>query len=179
MSVPKGKRDLSNLQFFHNALVIRKEITQLLLRDFGVKDRVRDITLSFDQMEEEDAEVFFALAEKYNYNKVLEEYPDWLINHCRINLLNLCHNLIMNITNAYNIHPVNIAECDQRRLAQDYAINNCYQMLQEMTFVIEIFPVNANKLMRYVGMLNEEITLLKRWRKSDSKLYQTLKNKQS
>ena len=119
MSVPKNKRDLSELEFYHQALVIRKEITQLLLRDFGIKDKVRDIILSFNQMEKEDAEIFFDIAKKYNYNKVIEEYPGWLIDHCRNNLLTLCHNLIMNIASAYSINPVNLYECEQKRMSKD------------------------------------------------------------
>lgn len=130
-------------------------------------------------MEEEDAKTFFSIAEKYNYNKVLEEYPEWLINHCRQNLLAICHNLIMNITSAYNINPINIAECDQKRIMQDYAICNCKQLLQELTFVIQTFPVDANKYMRYVDMIQREIELLKSWRTKTNKLYTKLKNNNS
>ena len=128
-------------------------------------------------MEEEDAKVFFGLAEKYGYNKVIEEYPKWLISHCRNNLLTLSHSLIMNIASAYSINPVNLAECDQKRTMQNYAIGNCEQMLQEMTFIVDIFPVDANKYMRYVEMILREIDLLKSWRKKGNKTY--LKIKQS
>jgi len=38
MSVLKNKRSLSKLEFYHNARKMCKEITELLLRDFGVKD---------------------------------------------------------------------------------------------------------------------------------------------
>ena len=176
MSVPKNKRDLSELEFYHQALVIRKEITQLLLRDFGIKDKVRDITLSFNQMEKEDAEIFFDIAKKYNYNKVIEEYPEWLINHCRNNLLVLCHNLIMNIASAYSINPVNLYECEQKRMIQNYAIGNCDQILQEMTFIIDTFPIDANKYMRYVEMVLREIELLKSWRRKGNKVYSKIKD---
>lgn len=42
MSVPVGKRSLSDLEFYKNAIRLRADITDLLLRDFGVKDKVRD-----------------------------------------------------------------------------------------------------------------------------------------
>lgn len=43
MSVPKNKRTMSELEFFHNALVLRKEMTELLLRDFGIKNKTRSV----------------------------------------------------------------------------------------------------------------------------------------
>ena len=39
MSVLKNNRGTSELEFYHTAIKLRKEITQNLLRDFGVKDR--------------------------------------------------------------------------------------------------------------------------------------------
>lgn len=41
MSVPKHKRSESPMEFLHNALSLRREMTELLLRDFGVKSRIR------------------------------------------------------------------------------------------------------------------------------------------
>lgn len=43
MSVLKNKRSVSSLEFYHNAITLRREITMLLLRDFGIKDKVRSI----------------------------------------------------------------------------------------------------------------------------------------
>ena len=40
MSVLKNKRSVSSMEFYHNAIMLRKEITLLLLRDFGIKDKV-------------------------------------------------------------------------------------------------------------------------------------------
>lgn len=39
MSVLKNNRGTSELEFYHTAIKLRKEITQNLLRDFGVKNR--------------------------------------------------------------------------------------------------------------------------------------------
>jgi hypothetical protein len=39
MSVLKSRRGLSKLEFYHNARKLRKELTGLLLRDFGVHKR--------------------------------------------------------------------------------------------------------------------------------------------
>ena len=43
MSVLKNKRSVSSLEFYHNAIMLRREITMLLLRDFGIKDKVRSV----------------------------------------------------------------------------------------------------------------------------------------
>ncbi|GHT83748.1 hypothetical protein FACS1894137_05730 [Spirochaetia bacterium] len=39
MSVLKSKRGLSKLEFYHNARKMRKELTLLTLRDFGIHSR--------------------------------------------------------------------------------------------------------------------------------------------
>lgn len=45
MSVPVGKRRISELAFFDNAVQMRREITMCLLRNFGAKDRLRDLKM--------------------------------------------------------------------------------------------------------------------------------------
>mgnify|MGYP004570763645 CR=1 FL=1 len=67
MSVLKNKRAVSNLEFYHNAIELRKEITMLLLRDFGVKDKVRNVKYlsGINHMEPEDQKALQELIEKY------------------------------------------------------------------------------------------------------------------
>jgi hypothetical protein len=43
MSVVAGKRGTSSTEFFKQAYRLYDEITQLLIRDFGVKTRTRDL----------------------------------------------------------------------------------------------------------------------------------------
>ena len=38
MSVPKSKRTLSDMQFFHNALQLHKELTLLFISNFKIKE---------------------------------------------------------------------------------------------------------------------------------------------
>lgn len=75
MSVLKNKRSVSSLEFYHNAVSMRKEITSLLLRDFGVKNKVRDTVFLTKNMSEEDAKLFKGLCEKYDFDGAIEEYP--------------------------------------------------------------------------------------------------------
>lgn len=179
MSVPKNKRDLSELEFFHNALVLRKEMTDLLLRDFGIKDKQRSVNKEpfILKMEKDDQEVMLALFQKYHVTELSEEYPMWLIERFRDGVLDILHDLIMNITAANTIYPVYESELYERRNFQNRAIGNCEQLLQEMQYVIVVIPVKAQKYMRYVEMIDREIALLKGWRKSDNKIMKRIQGK--
>lgn len=215
MSVPKGKRSVSELQFMATAKAIRKEFTDLLLRDFGLKDKIRTVEqyaktkkmLEKDesdfleivkkyhmsdqeaetlleivdkyQMAESDRARFVELVSAYNMNDlVIEKYPSWLVEKVRSNILDILGKLQMNLTMANSIYPVNVAEFNERRLCQDRAIGNCYQLYQEMQFVILSFPVNAQKYMRYTDMIEMEIALIKGWRKSDNKILKRLQKEE-
>ena len=172
MSVIKNKRSLSELEFFHNAIKLRKEMTDLLLRDFGVKARKKDpqIFPKRYSMDKDDGEAFMKLCEKYKIVSIIETYPDWLINEFRTSILKNLRELMANITAANSIYPVCEEEWAERRLRQDRAIAACETLLQEMAYVISILPVDANKYMRFVDIIQREIALLKGWRKSDNKL---------
>ena len=156
MAVLKNKRALSGLEFYNNAIRLRQEITLLLLRDFGIKDKVRSVKgLSGTAgMEPEDE----------------AKLPAWWIDKERTNLMEICHRMVMNITQANTIYPMHESKFYDRRNFQNHAIGNCEQLLQEMQYIISIVPVDAQKYMRYVDMIEKEIALLKGWRKSDNKI---------
>ena len=180
MSVPKSKRNLSQLEFYHTAFTLRKNLTELLLKDFSIKDKVRDIRsyVSTNRFEQADKEMFLQLCEKYKINeKIVEQYPEWLISHFRMNILNTLNDLINNITYANSVYPTREAEYDERRAFQNKAIANCYQLLQEMQYVISVVPVNAEKYMQHVDLIEKEIALLKGWRKSDNRILKAIRNK--
>ena len=182
MSVLKNKRALSELEFFHNATELRREITLLLLRDFGVKDKVRTVKSLYgiSNMEPEDTKKIQEMVEKYGMcGSIVEEYPMWLIDKMRNNVLNICHSMIMNITQANTIYPMSEEEFHDRRNFQNHAIGNCEQLLQEMQYIISIIPVDAQKYMRYVDMIEKEIALLKGWRKSDNKILKKIRENEA
>ena len=177
MSVLKNKRGLSDLEFYRNGILLRKNLTELLLRDFGIRNKIRKSVALTKNMTEEDAARFQELVNKYECTYILEEYPDWLIDKMRSNILNLSYLLIMNITQANTIYPTNESEYYDRRNYQNHAIGNCEQLLQEMQYIISIIPVDANKYMPYVKMIQKEIQLLKGWRKSDNRILKGIKEK--
>ena len=173
MAVLKNKRALSGLEFYNYAIRLRQEITLLLLRDFGIKDKVRSVKgLSGTAgMEPEDEAKLHELIGKYqNIGTIIEEFPAWWIDKERTNLMEICHRMVMNITQANTIYPMHESKFYDRRNFQNHAIGNCEQLLQEMQYIISIVPVDAQKYMRYVDMIEKEIALLKGWRKSDNKI---------
>ena len=106
MSVPVSKRTLSDLEFYHNAFNLRLNITNLLLRDFAIKDKIRNLQVlqGMRGMTDEDTRALGEISERYGFSKpVIERYPEWLINHFSIdfyylenNILKLYNGIILN-----------------------------------------------------------------------------------
>jgi hypothetical protein len=152
MSVLKNKRGLSKMEFFHTARKLRMDITNLLLRDFGIRDKVRKVKTG-------DTEV-----------AVIEEYPEWLILKFREHIMDILRDLMMNITAGNTIYPATEDEAAERRRYQTAAIISCEQLLQEMQYCADIIPVKLAAFMPFVETIELEIKLLKGWRKSSNAL---------
>lgn len=43
MSVPKSERGLSDMEFYYNATKLRRMMIELLLKDFGMKHKIRTV----------------------------------------------------------------------------------------------------------------------------------------
>jgi hypothetical protein len=160
LSVLKTKRSLSKLEFYHNARQLRKDITNLLLRDFGVRDKVRKIKT------EDDMEL-----------TIIEEYPNWIIVEFRQNVLRILHNLMMNITAGNTVYPTTMEEVGVRRHYQTASIVNCEQLLQELMYCSDILPLGVEKFLPFINAVEFEIRLLKGWRKSTNKMADDLGKK--
>ena len=55
MAVLESKRTLSTLEFYKNAICLRKSLAFLLMRDLGTKSKVRDYKYMTRGMDEKDA----------------------------------------------------------------------------------------------------------------------------
>jgi hypothetical protein len=128
---------------------MRKEITELIRRDFGIYSRGQ--------------------AKKIDPN-LPDDYYDEDIKDFAKNMKVLLRNLMWNITAGNTIYPVNDAELTERRMYQDRAIICCQQLHQEILFCEDALPVSISKLIPYVEMINFEEKLLKGWRKANNKL---------
>lgn len=156
-------------------------MTDLMLRDFGIKEKNRktEIIPKTYHMSDEDKKVFLELCEKYTITSTVESYPEWLIREFRESILGILRDLLRNITAANSIYPTTEIEFAERRTLQTRAIGNCEQLLQELQYVISVVPVNAQKYMPYVDMIQYEVALLRGWRKSDNKLLKKIRAKQA
>ena len=173
MSVPVSRRTLSDLEFYNVAFQLRLNITNLLLRDFAIKDKIRNLSVlqGMRGMTDEDTKTLAEIAEKYGYDKpVIERYPYWLIDHFRETILGLLRDMMQNITGANTIYAISEREYQERRMLQTRAIINCEQLLQEMQYVAHVIPCDIEKFIPYVEMIEREIALLKGWRKSDNRI---------
>jgi len=133
MSVPVGKRRISEMEFFSNAIRMRKDITMMLLRNFGCKERARDLKLphGLKIMNSVDREALLDILDRWNAGgEVLVQYPQWLLSHFRDSLLQLLRDLMMQITAANSIYPTMLIEAEERRLLQNKAICTCECLLQ-------------------------------------------------
>lgn len=175
MSVLARKRTLSKLEFYINARRLRKQLLFLLTRDFGIKPRARQPTFYTQGWESQDKELFEAILQKYGISRVVDTYPLWILTMFRDNVTQLLSQMMVHITQAYSVWATTIAEADLRRNAQDLAIADCESLKQELELAVDILPVKADKLIRYVDAINKEIALLKGWRKSDNKRRKDLK----
>ena len=146
--VVKNKRSLSRLEFYNTARKLRTDLTNFLLRDFGVRNKV------YKQI--------------YDNKEVTttEQYPQWLIDYFRRSIIAILNNLMNNIVAANSIYPINSDEVNYRRVIQDKAIANCEQLFQELVYLSDILPISLIKVEPYAEVIDKEIILLKAWRKS-------------
>jgi hypothetical protein len=158
MSVLKSKRGLSKLEFYHNARKMRKELTLLTLRDFGIHSRG---TKFKEETGSQQPEGF--------YDELIAEFSH--------NIRLLLRNMMLNITAANTIFPVNETEIQERRSHQNAAIVACEQLLQELLYCEDVIPVKASKFMPYIERIEFEIKLLKGWRKSNTKIKDLINNR--
>lgn len=177
MSVLKRKRNISKMEFYHNAIKLRLMITEFLLKDFGIKSRRRNLEFAKDvyDIEDEDGEEIENILSAYDLkNSFIDNFPSWLIDKERDYFMDLLRSLMKNICSANTIHITNKEEYYMRRNYQTQAICDCENLLQEMQYIIYVTHPNVEKYMPYVDIIEKEIALLKGWRKSDNKIMKSL-----
>lgn len=138
---------------------MRKELTLLTLRDFGIHSRGKTFK---QQTGSEQPEGF--------YDELLEEFSK--------SIRHLLRNLMLNITAGNTIYPVNNDEVIIRRRYQTGAIVNCEQLLQEMLYIEDVLPIKASVFFPYIERIEFEIKLLKGWRKANNKIENKIAEKQ-
>lgn len=180
MSVLKSKRKASQFEVFHHFYKMRKEVTDLLLRDFGY---------DYNRAENKVAKMFGGRSyteltpeEKSRYERLMEKnraFDEWFIEDERKVIVDCLRSIGENVFLANSIYPTYMEELIERRLCQDKAIGLCYRLTQELQYAIETLPVDVNKYLRFAEMIQTEINLLKGWRKSDNKFKRAISDSAS
>lgn len=180
MSVLKSKRKASQFEVFHHFYKMRKEVTDLLLRDFGY---------DYNRAENKVAKMFGGRSyteltpeEKSRYDRLMEKnraFDEWFIEDERKVIVDCLRSIGENVFLANSIYPTYMEELIERRLCQDKAIGLCYRLTQELQYAIETLPVDVNKYLRFAEMIQAEINLLKGWRKSDNKFKRAISDSAS
>lgn len=178
MSVLKAKRKASQFEVFHQLKKMRKEVTDLLLRDFGynLDKATRNVEKTFGGRPYEE----LSPDEKVRYEKLMEKniaFTEWFIADERKVIVDCLRTITEEVYVANSIYPVYWDELVERRIHQDRAVGQCYRLTQELQYAIETLPVDVNKYLRFAEMIQTEINLLKGWRKSDNKFKSALQER--
>lgn len=159
MSFPKSKRKPTTFEVEFNATKLRKNVTKYLLQDFAVNER---------RIRKGEQDL---IPEEAVLNSDISETQSWFIKEERRTILLILRQLASNVTMANSIYITSMVEYNERRKCQDFAIGNCFQLLTEFQYIIDILPnVNVNKYMVITDDIAKEIALLRGWRKSDNKI---------
>lgn len=180
MSVLKSKRKSSQFEVFHHLYKTRKEVTDLLLRDFGydLERAEKKVEKMFGGRRYEE----LTPEEKVRYDKLKaknEAFDTWFIEDERKCVVDCLREITKEVFMANNIYPTVMKELVERRLCQDRAVGQCYRLTQELQYAIETIPVDVNKYTRFADMIQTEINLIKGWRKSDNKFKRAISDSAS
>lgn len=170
MSVVKRKRQESQFEVIHHFYKTRRNITDLLLRDFGYNEKkarqYMEKIFGGKPYEELDDKERLHYITRWNKKKSFEE---WFIVDQRNAVMNCLRDVQKNLFLANSIYPSCQEELIERRLCQDKAIGHCQRLLQELQYAIETLPVDIKTYLQFAEDIEKEVSLIKGWRKSDNK----------
>ncbi len=175
MTVVKRKRKESQFEAIHHFYKVRKNITDLLLRDFGYSSKKSEEYLCkifsnrlYNELTEQEQKHYNLRKNKVN------SFEEWFILDQRSVIMNCLRDIMEHIFIANSIYPMYYEELIERRIHQDKAIGNCYRLLQELQYTIETLPVDIKTYLSFAENIEKEINLLKGWRKADNKFKRVL-----
>ena len=121
-------------------------------------------------MVEEDVETLRNLVT--NYNLAIENnYQYWLVEEFRRRVLTCLDNVLTDVDYAYSMYPTTVYEYNIRRSRQNDAIGGMYHLKNIFQQICRIFPVNFKTYIPFINNIDNEIGLLKTWRRDGNKLY--------
>ena len=177
MSVLKANRKPSPFEVEHHAYKVRTVITDLALRQFGLKE--------YEEKPKPDAYAGWSQNQKDGYDRNIakrkeryEAFVEWFILDEQKAIIQITRDMVHEIFLANEISPQFISECDERRIHQDLALGHCENLIQELQYIITTLPVNIEKYENITNMIIQEQALIKGWRKSDNKIRKSILNRE-
>lgn len=176
MSVPSWNRTASKLDAFYEAVKLRHIVTQIIMRNFGLK-REKYNSLIGRQAREKYPELkkLFERIDSYQNEvekqKLLTEYPEWFITRVRENLFKYSSDLVSNISAANEILCRTKEEYIKRILLEDEAIADIARIRQEVLFIEEFMNIDLSRYMEYSEQLENTRNYLYKWKKSTIRDY--------
>ena len=176
MSVPSWNRTASKLDAFYEAVKLRHIVTQIIMRNFGLK-REKYNSLIGRQAREKYPELQKLFERIDNYQnevekqKLLTEYPEWFITRVQENLFRYSSDLVSNISAANEILCRTKEEYIKRILLEDEAIADIARIRQEVLFIEEFLNIDLNRYMEYSEQLENTRNYLYKWKKSTVRDY--------
>ena len=159
MTVHVAERRVNTIfNTFHHAQNMRREIRNLIFRDFSYKFKSRN----YENAEQAERRKAFERRE-------LDKEADCIIEILR--------SISKRIRLANDIHPTIWAEYAERRLQQTLAIAECGVLSAELQFAIEDFGTDVNQFIPIDKLIQEQIRLIRAWRQSDNRMVSKLKDK--
>ena len=154
MSVLKANRKPSPFEVEHHAYKVRTVITDLALRQFGLKE--------YEEKPKPDAYAGWSQNQKDGYDRNIakrkeryEAFVEWFIPDEQKAIIQITRDMVHEIFLANEISPQFISECDERRIHQD-----------------------LEKYENITNMIIQEQALIKGWRKSDNKIRKSILNRE-
>ena len=171
MSVLKAFRNLSSLEYYRNAVRIRKVLENYLMHDFFRKvlhSHLMSVEKEFPPLEKQ---YISNLYEKYYDKRIFEiETPKGYIDYERAYLIDICRDMCQSIVTANSIYigkNADMANLTNRKQYQQRALSDCYKLLEELYEMQEMYPTDLNDLTKLIALLDSEYDLLTGWIKSD------------
>ena len=179
MSVPVSKRKESRFEAQHQFYRLRKEVTDLMLLDFGFSMEKYEAQIEkYRQAHEKAANVDEVVA---RWKKKAEAFCKWFIDKECDAVLEILRNIESEFTFGNSIYPsetpAKLEEFCERRKHIDAAIANCYVLKQELNYIIRTLPVDLNKFTRFAEAIDKQVALYKGVRQADNRLIKDKKKK--
>lgn len=105
----------------------------------------------------------------------LDKSDDIVEEFFKRKLLEYCAQLTQNIRIAHDIYIKTYIDFAERRKYQSKAIAMTNLIMEEITNLIELFPKYIKTFENVLKLLNNEVALLRGWRKSTDKVADNLK----